>query len=136
MRRPFDGGAGVETALDRYVARPDDAYRFERAALLQGEGYTAHVLDLVSQRWRSPWEVDRIEWRHWLTIVVPTAVRHRTALLWIGGGENGDARRPTPPSARCASRSRPAAWSPISAWCPISRSTSRTRSESRATKTI
>jgi PhoPQ-activated pathogenicity-related protein len=54
----------------------------------------------VSQRWRSPWEVDRTEWRHWLTIVVPSQVRHRTALLWIGGGDNGDSA-----PARAAERS-------------------------------
>ena len=84
-------GAPSETALDRYVAKPDDAYRFERVATIEGEGYVAHVLDLTSQRWRNPWEVDRTEWRHWLTVIVPDQVRHRTALLWIGGGENGDA---------------------------------------------
>jgi PhoPQ-activated pathogenicity-related protein len=85
-----------ETALDRYVAKPDDAFRFTAVATLAGEGYTAHVLDLVSQRWRDPWEVDRTEWRHWLTVVVPTQVRHRTALLWIGGGDNDD---PAPTAA-------------------------------------
>ena len=80
----------AETALDRYVAKPDDAYRFTRVSVLEGDGYRAHVLELVSQRWRNPWEVDRTEWHHWLTIIVPAAVRHRTALLWIGGGDNDD----------------------------------------------
>ncbi len=79
-----------ETALDAYVAKPDPAYRFTRASVIAGEGYTAHVLDLVSQQWRNPWEVDRTEWRHWLTIIVPDRVRHSTALLWIGGGDNDD----------------------------------------------
>ncbi|HZI45688.1 MAG TPA: PhoPQ-activated protein PqaA family protein, partial [Ilumatobacter sp.] len=78
------------TALDAYVAKPDPAYRFTRASVIAGEGYTAHVLDLVSQQWRNPWEVDRTEWRHWLTIIVPDRVRHSTALLWIGGGDNDD----------------------------------------------
>jgi PhoPQ-activated pathogenicity-related protein len=89
-----------ETALDRYVAKPDDAFRFERVATIAGDGYRAHVLDLVSQRWRQPWEVDRVEWRHWLTVIVPSRVRHRTALLWIGGGDNGD-----PSPERAADRS-------------------------------
>jgi PhoPQ-activated pathogenicity-related protein len=92
--------APAETALDRYVAKPDDAYRFAPVASLLGDGYKAHVLDLVSQRWRNPWEVDRTEWHHWLTIVVPDQVRHRTALLWIGGGRNGD-----PAPTRAAERS-------------------------------
>ncbi len=82
--------ATEETALDRYVAKPDDAYRFTRVSVLEGDGYRAHVLDLVSQRWRNPWEVDRTEWHHWLTVIVPAQVRHRTALLWIGGGDNDD----------------------------------------------
>ena len=90
----------AETALDRYVAKPDDAYRFSRVSTLAGDGYKAYVLDLVSQRWRNPWEVDRTEWHHWLTIIVPDQVRHRTALLWIGGGQNGD-----PAPTRAAERS-------------------------------
>jgi PhoPQ-activated pathogenicity-related protein len=82
--------ATSETALDRYVAKPDDAFRFARVSLVEGDGYRAHVLELVSQRWRNPWEVDRTEWHHWLTVIVPAQVRHRTALLWIGGGDNDD----------------------------------------------
>ncbi len=82
--------ATAPTALDLYVAKPDEAYRFERRSVLEGDGYRAHVLELVSQRWRNPWEVDRTEWHHWLTIIVPDSVRRRTALLWIGGGDNDD----------------------------------------------
>ena len=85
-------GDGVgTTALDRYVTKEDPTYRFELASTIEGEGYAAHVLDLASQSWRNPWEVDRVEWRHWLTIIVPDQVEHRTALLWIGGGDNDDA---------------------------------------------
>ena len=84
----------AQTALDRYVAKPDASYRFEVAATLEGEGYRAHVVDLVSQTWRTPEEVDRPEWRHWLTVIVPDEVRHPTAMLWIGAGSNrGDAPR-------------------------------------------
>ncbi|HVR30599.1 MAG TPA: PhoPQ-activated pathogenicity-related family protein [Thermoanaerobaculia bacterium] len=95
-----ESGAAAETALDRYVAKADPAYRFELASTIEGEGFRAHVLDLVSQSWRDPWEVDRTEWRHWVTIVVPAAVRHRTALLWIGGGDNDN-----PAPGRVAERS-------------------------------
>jgi PhoPQ-activated pathogenicity-related protein len=94
------GTAPAETALDRYVRKPDDAYRFSLVSVLQGDGYQAHVLDLVSQRWRNPWEVDRTEWHHWLTIIVPDEVSRRTALLWIGGGQNDD-----PAPTRAAERS-------------------------------
>ena len=98
------GADAQQTALDVYIAKPDPAYRFTRASVIAGDGYTAHVLDLVSQQWRNPWEVDRTEWRHWLTIIVPDHVRHSTALLWIGGGDNDDSApvRPLDRSVRLA----------------------------------
>jgi hypothetical protein len=42
----------------------------------------------ASQSWRSPAEVDRTTWQHWLTIVVPKTVSHDTALLYISSGSN------------------------------------------------
>jgi PhoPQ-activated pathogenicity-related protein len=92
------GPAGApqrETALDEYVEMADGTYRYEAVNRIQGEGYTAHVIDLVSQNWRSPEEVDRTEWRHWLTVVVPDEVQSDKALLYITGGRNG---RPAPDS--------------------------------------
>jgi PhoPQ-activated pathogenicity-related protein len=79
----------AETALDRYVAKPEAAYRWEIARTVEGEGWRALVLDLTSQTWRNAEEVDRTEWRHWLTVIVPDEVRHSTAMLWIGAGNNG-----------------------------------------------
>ncbi|MCO5965368.1 PhoPQ-activated protein PqaA family protein, partial [Sinorhizobium meliloti] len=32
---------------------------------IPGDGYTAHVLDMTSQQWRSAREVDKPLWRHW-----------------------------------------------------------------------
>jgi PhoPQ-activated pathogenicity-related protein len=43
---------------------------------------------MTSQTWRSPTEVDNPVWRHWLTLVVPTTVKHRTGFLFITGGSN------------------------------------------------
>lgn len=83
----------VETALDRYVARPDPAFRWEKVAETSEAGTTTYVLDLVSQHWLTPAEVNRTEWRHSLIIVRPPEVRHATALLFLGGGAN----RPGPP---------------------------------------
>ncbi|HUP25780.1 MAG TPA: PhoPQ-activated protein PqaA family protein [Thermoanaerobaculia bacterium] len=100
LAAPAAESASPETALDRYVRKPDTAFRWEVAATLEGAGYRAHVVDLVSQTWRAPEEVDRTEWRHWLTVIVPDAVRHDTALVWIGGGRNGD-----PAPERVAERS-------------------------------
>src|SRR5437867_5030788 len=59
------------TPLDRYVATPDPAYAWEPARELVGEGCVAHVLRMTSQTWRTPEDVDRTLWWHWLTIVEP-----------------------------------------------------------------
>lgn len=85
------------TALDRYVAQPDAAYSYRRVATVAGFGYTAHILELTSQNWRSAAEVDRTLWRHWLTVFVPALVRTNTGLLLISGGSNSDT--PPPPDA-------------------------------------
>ena len=82
--------AAGETALDRYVAKPDPTYAWSLASTIEGDGYTAYVLDLKSQTWRSEKEVDRPVWQHWLTIIKPDGVTANKALLYIGGGNNGD----------------------------------------------
>lgn len=85
-----------ETALDRYVRAPDPAYSYRPATVLDGDGFRAYVLELTSQSWRTPAEVDRTIWKHWLTIIVPKVVRHKTALLYISGGQ---ADKPPPAEA-------------------------------------
>lgn len=81
-------------ALDRYVAAPDPSYRYEVLSTTAGEAYTAYVLEMTSQQWRTATEVDRPVWKHWQTIVVPRDVETETALLIIGGGSN-DRKPPT-----------------------------------------
>jgi len=88
-----------ETALDRYIARPDPAYSWKLLSSTPGVGYKAYVLELTSQTWRSAEEVDRPVWKHWLTIVRPDRVGTKTALLFVGGGSNRDPA-PSAPSAR------------------------------------
>jgi len=78
---------GLNT-LERYVALPDPSYRWKAVAALPGNGYTAHLLELVSQRWRDESEVDRPRWQHQLTLVVPDEIVSDTALLVIAGGSN------------------------------------------------
>lgn len=77
-----------ETALDRYIAKPDPSYSWKLANTIAGQGYTGFVIDLTSQTWRSAAEVDRPQWKHWLTIVKPDKVTSNKALLFIGGGSN------------------------------------------------
>ncbi|MCL4692600.1 MAG: hypothetical protein KJ060_08840, partial [Candidatus Hydrogenedentes bacterium] len=88
------GAPGTEqTALDRYVAESDPSYTYSIEKTIDGEGYSVFVIDLTSQSWRSPDEVDRTEWKHWLTIIKPDELESQTGLLVIGGGRNG---RPAP----------------------------------------
>jgi PhoPQ-activated pathogenicity-related protein len=85
----------VGTPLDDYVAKPDDSYSYSLVKAVDGPGYTAYILDMTSQTWRSKDEVDRTHWKHWLTIVKPANADGDKALLWINGGSNG---RPAPDS--------------------------------------
>ncbi len=79
-----------ETALDRYIAKPDPSYSWKLANTIPGQGYKGFVIDLTSQTWRSASEVDRPQWKHWLTIVKPDKITSNKALLFIGGGSNRD----------------------------------------------
>lgn len=94
-RAPFsDAGdrtsSSHPTALDRYVHAPDPAYEYHPVRVLDGDGFKVHVLEMTSQTWRSPSEVDRTEWKHWVSIYVPDTVKHRIALLYVSGGRNDD----------------------------------------------
>ena len=44
---------GEETALDRYIAKPDDSFAWEVKNTIEGDGYTGYVLEMISQTWRS-----------------------------------------------------------------------------------
>src|SRR5690349_6992281 len=62
------------TALDRYVAKPDPNYRFQLVSIQKVEGATAYVLSMTSQAWRTPAEVNRTQWEHWITVIQPAEV--------------------------------------------------------------
>lgn len=79
-----------QTALDRWVAKPDPTYAWNLAGTMDGDGFSFYVIDLTSQTWRSEKEVDRPVWKHWLTIVKPDNVVSDIGMLYIGGGDNGD----------------------------------------------
>jgi PhoPQ-activated pathogenicity-related protein len=86
MRVP--AAAPHATSLDRYVAEPDDAYRWSVTATRQQGDLVVTTIDMTSQRWRTPEEVNRTEWRHWLTVIRPAEVRSDVTLLFITGGDN------------------------------------------------
>lgn len=78
------------TELDRYVQEPDDAYSWKLLSSSTDGDATTFIVDLTSQSWRKPNEVDRTVWQHWLIVVKPNQVASKTAMLFIGGGRNGD----------------------------------------------
>src|SRR5215216_4341318 len=78
-----------QTALDRYVFKPDPNFSYNLVNTSKGEGYTAFVLELTSQQWRTSDEVDRTIWKHWLTIIQPDKVNTSIGFLFINGGSNG-----------------------------------------------
>jgi len=82
-------GHAAETALDRYIKKPDSTYRYEVVTNIPCGGCTATVLDMKSQTWRKPAEIDRTVWQHWLTVIQPEKVSSNVALLFITGGSNG-----------------------------------------------
>lgn len=80
--------AAKRTALDDYIAAPDASYKYEIVSKVAGKGYTAFIVDMTSQTWRSTSEVDRNVWRHWMVIVKPDEVKNTKSLLYISGGNN------------------------------------------------
>ncbi len=78
-----------ETALDQYVAKPDASYTWSVVETVREPGLTTFIVDLKSQTWRTPDEVNRTLWQHWLVIAKPDGTQADTALLFIGGGSNG-----------------------------------------------
>jgi PhoPQ-activated pathogenicity-related protein len=95
--QPVSAGEMVKrTPLDDYVAKPDSTYSWKVIKKIRGDGFTTFVLDLKSQSWRKPPEVDRSVWQHWVVVVKPDVVKYDTAFLQIGGGAN-DGKVPEKP---------------------------------------
>lgn len=86
--------AAGQTALDAYVAAPDPSFDWYLARTIDGVGYTGYVLNMTSQTWRSPTEVNRTEWQHWMTVIVPDGASIDTGMLYIDAGNN-DGHIPT-----------------------------------------
>jgi PhoPQ-activated pathogenicity-related protein len=93
---PASTARALDTALDRYVAAADASYRFDIVGTLPAEGATVTLLDLTSQQWLTPAEIDEPMWRHWLTVIRPPTVTGDTALLFIAGSAR---TRPRPSEA-------------------------------------
>ncbi len=86
----ISAAAAADTALDRYVRQPDPTYHYDVVNTIRGDGYTVYVVNLTSQTWRKPGEVNQPVWKHWLTIVKPDKVTGTTGYLFINGGSVND----------------------------------------------
>jgi len=82
------------TPLDDYVNAPDPTYHWTLNGSFRSDlGFRAYNIDLTSQTWLTPQDVDRPVWRHWLTVCVPDFVdpsRATNAFLYIDGGDTTD----------------------------------------------
>lgn len=81
------------TALDDYIAKEDSSYAWRLAETRETPTHTTFAIELTSQTWRKPTEVDRTVWKHWLMVVRPKEVKSETGFLFITGGSHRD----TPP---------------------------------------
>lgn len=87
------GCSALGAPLDDFLARPDTNYGWRVVRTEQHPEGTYALLDLTSQAWRGPAEVNRPVWHHRLEVYLPKDVAHDLALLDINGG---DAGQPSP----------------------------------------
>jgi PhoPQ-activated pathogenicity-related protein len=74
----------IPDALDRYVERPDNSFRWKKLKETETTLGTVHHLHLVSQTWHD------IVWEHALTVYEPTRIEHgKHMLLFVSGGSTG-----------------------------------------------
>jgi len=81
----------IATALDDYVAKADSNYVWtDTGKNFKGPGYTGHVLNMTSQQWLTPQDVDRSIWWHIVVVVIPEINSHpdKGALYLTGGDQN------------------------------------------------
>ncbi len=91
-----------QTALDRYIAKPDPIYSYYSYSIDRDLLYNTYFLLMTSQSWRScdevdcnrnPWPWTSNLWKHVIEITVPK-IRHSsspgTAILLVNGGSNGN----------------------------------------------
>lgn len=95
---PTGAKSPAETALGKYVAEDDGAFKWELVRTTPLEGMTLYDIRLTSQRWRTQAEVSEPLWTHWLTIGVPATVRRSLPIMVIdGGSRRSEPRTPARP---------------------------------------
>jgi PhoPQ-activated pathogenicity-related protein len=85
----FLSASSTAGEVPKYVAKTDPSYSWRLEKTLPVPGGSASLIQLTSQTWQG------IEWKHWLAVIRPEAVRHpEHGLLVISGGS----KRDEPPS--------------------------------------
>jgi PhoPQ-activated pathogenicity-related protein len=87
--------ADHQTALDAYVHAPDSHYQYQLVEKQPNADYTAYLIRMTSQQWRTDAVVSPSVWQHWIRIYIPKTVSSSTGLLYILGGSIGD-KQPQP----------------------------------------
>lgn len=90
---PSSVKTAAESALGKYVAEDDGAFKWELVRTTPLEGMTLYDIRLTSQRWRTAAEVSEPVWTHWLTVGVPHAVRRTVPIMLIDGGSRREEPR-------------------------------------------
>jgi len=82
--------SSAKADLHAYVKKADDTFRWEQEAKTEALGVTIYTLKVNSQTWQG------MLWQHRLEIIEPTGMKldhPDTAIIYIGGGSNGDTPR-------------------------------------------
>ncbi|PRY87050.1 PhoPQ-activated pathogenicity-related family protein [Mongoliibacter ruber] len=69
-----------------YVHADDPDFSYEIVHNEDMGDYHYAVVRMVSQNWLTEEVVDKTEWWHWISMVVPKNTPHSTGMMWIGGG--------------------------------------------------
>ncbi|OOG73099.1 PhoPQ-activated pathogenicity-related family protein [Algoriphagus sp. A40] len=83
---PVETEVRSATLLKDYVHAPDSTFRYEIVHTVPGEKADYLVLKMYSQHWLTSDIVDKTEWWHWVSMVVPKDTPFQTGMLWISGG--------------------------------------------------
>eukprot|EP01129_Flabellula_baltica_P010721 TRINITY_DN4561_c0_g1_i1.p1 TRINITY_DN4561_c0_g1~~TRINITY_DN4561_c0_g1_i1.p1 ORF type:complete len:481 (-),score=107.63 TRINITY_DN4561_c0_g1_i1:43-1485(-) len=79
----------VATPLDDYVNAQDPTFNYTHVSTINGDKYTAYVMELVSQTWLTSADSSNSIWKHWVTICVPHNLdQGDVASVYINGGGN------------------------------------------------
>jgi PhoPQ-activated pathogenicity-related protein/Ca2+-binding RTX toxin-like protein len=87
---------GERSPLDDYVNVIQPEYAWDIRSRVDGEGFTKYNILLKSGTWRSPSEVSKPLWEHWIALYVPDVIRSDRAFVFVDAGS----AQSSPPSSR------------------------------------